>query len=242
MADQVAGIAGGVTGTGLGGLTGALQGGLANLLSAGQGHFDRWFPPAKREEIKAKMVKFATERPHLAAFLLSQLALSAGPLALFLVMSLTVLVFALLAGIIVGVVGALLFTVFCIGLALLVLLPTLFMTTFAACFIFLWGLGAYYIVKWFNQEKIPGIHPNLASGTTSQLGLGGIPAVNGELPVRIGQVPKRPPGKEKDANGNTKHGEDEEDKSPSGKETRSDVSGVGDVKKTVGGVVSSLGL
>jgi hypothetical protein len=233
MADQVAGIAGGVTGTGLGGLTAALQGGLANLLSAGQGHLDRWFPPAKREEVKAKMVKFATERPRLAAFLLSQLALSAGPLALFLIMSLTVLVFALLAGIIVGVVGALFFTVFCIGLALLVLLPTLFTTTFAACFIFLWGLGAYYIVKWFNQEKIPGLHPNLASGTTPQLGLGGIPALNGEL---------RPPGKEKDANGNPKHGEDKEGKSPSGKERRSDVSGVGDVKKKVGGVASSLRL
>jgi hypothetical protein len=139
-------------------------------------------------------------------------------------------------------VGALLFTVFCIGLALLVLLPTLFMTTFAACFIFLWGLGAYYIVKWFNQEKILGIHPNLASGTTSQLGLGGIPALNGELPPRTGQEAKRPPGKEKDANGNPKHGEDKEDKSPSGKETRSDVSGVGDVKKMVGGVALSLGL
>jgi hypothetical protein len=95
MADQVAGIAGGVTGTGLGGLTGVLQGGVANLMNAGQGYLDRWFPPAKREELKSKIAKFATERPHLAAFLLSQIALSGGPLALFIVMSLTVLIFAL---------------------------------------------------------------------------------------------------------------------------------------------------
>jgi hypothetical protein len=256
MADQVAGIAGGVTGTGLGGLTGVLQGGVANLLNAGQGYFDRWFPPNKREELKAKIAKFATERPQLAAFLLSQLALSGGPLALFFIMSLTVLVFALLAGIIVGVVGALLFTVFCVGLALLVLLPTLFMTTFAACFIFLWGLGAYYIVKWFNQKEIPGIHTGAVGGTTSQLGLDGVPALNGELPGPLGQKSKSPPVKEKDANGHAKHGDDKESKSPhpktqsqpkqsqtpSGKGTGADVPGVGDVKKKVGSVTSGLGL
>lgn len=256
MADQVAGIAGGVTGTGLGGITGALQGGVANLLNAGQGYLDRWFPPAKREELKAKIVKFATERPQLAAFLLSQLALSGGPLALFFIMSLTVLVFALLAGIIVGVVGALLFTVFCVGVALLVLLPTLFMTTFAACFIFLWGLGAYYIVKWFNQKEIPGIHTGAVSGVKSQLGLDGIPALNGELPGPLEQKSKSPPATEKDANGHAKHGEDRESKSAhpktqpqpkqsqtaSGKGTGADLPGVGDVKKKVGGVTSGLGL
>jgi hypothetical protein len=256
MADQVAGIAGGVTGTGLGGITGALQGGVANFLNAGQGYLDRWFPPAKREELKAKIVKFATERPQLAAFLLSQLALSGGPLALFFIMSLTVLVFALLAGIIVGVVGALLFTVFCVGVALLVLLPTLFMTTFAACFIFLWGLGAYYIVKWFNQKDIPGIHTDVVGGTKSQLGLDGIPALNGELPGPLGQKSKSPPATEKDANGHAEHGEDKEHKSvhpktqpqpkqpqtASGKGTGADVPGVGDVKKKLGGVTSGLGL
>jgi hypothetical protein len=55
MAEQVAGIAGGVTGMGLGGLTGALQGGVANLLNTGQGYLDRWFPPEKREELKSKI-------------------------------------------------------------------------------------------------------------------------------------------------------------------------------------------
>jgi hypothetical protein len=254
MADQVAGIAGGVTGTGLGGLTGALQGGVANLLNAGEGYLDRWFPPAKREELKSKIAKFATEKPHLAAFLLSQLALSGGPLALFIVMSLTVLVFALLAGIIVGVVGALLFTVFCVGVALLVLLPTLFMTTFAACFIFLWGLGAYYIVKWFNQKDIPGIHTDAVSGTKSRLGLDGIPALNGEVPGPFGEKPKGPPVKEDtNANGDATHGEDKSSHSkaqaqpkrsqtPSGKGTGADVPGVGDVKKKLGGVTSGLGL
>jgi len=258
MADQVAGIAGGATGTGLGGLTGVLQGGLANLMNSGQGYLDRWFPPQKREELKSKIAKFATEKPHLAAFLLSQIALSGPPLALFLIMSLTVLVFALLAGIIVGVVGALLFTVFCLGVALIVLLPTLFMTTFAACFIFLWGIGAYYIVKWFNEKKIPGIHTDAVGGLEGQLGLDDVFALNGEVLGPLGEKSKSPPVKEKDANanGHATHGEDKENKSPhsetqsqpkrsqtpSGKGTGADVPGVGDVKKKLGGVTSGLGL
>ena len=258
MADQVAGIAGGATGTGLGGLTGALQGGVGNLLNAGQGWLDRWFPPEMREAVKSRIAKFAAEKPQLAAFILSQLALSGGPLALFIVMSLTVLIFALLAGIIIGVVGALLFTVFCVGVALLVLLPTLFMTTFAACFIFLWGLGAYYIVKWFNQKDVPGIHTGAVDGAKSQVGLDGIPALNGELPGGLGQNSKSPPVKEKEptANGHATHGDDKDNKpphsktpaqpnrsqTPSGKGTGTDVPGVGDVKKKVGGVTSGLGL
>ena len=268
MADQVSGIAGGVTGTGLGGLTGTLQGGVGSLLNAGQGWLDRFFPPEKREQVKSKIAKFATEKPKLAAFLLSQVALSAGPLALFIFMSLAVLIFALLAGIIIGVVGALLFTVFCVGVALIILLPTLFMTTFAACFIFLWGLGAYYILKWFNQKDIPGVHEGAGStvdGAKSQLGLDGIPALNGELPGPLGDKSKSPPQKDKNedahtngnANGHATHGGDKENKptpqklpaqpkrSPqpsSGKGTGAEVPGVGDVKKKVGGITSGLGL
>jgi len=179
-------------------------------------------------------------------------------MALFLIMSLTVLIFALLAGIIVGVVGALLFTVFCVGVALLVLLPVLFFTTFAACFIFLWGLGAYYIVKWFNKKDVPGIHTGMDEGTKKQLGLEGVPFLNGDVPGPLGQESKAPPVEDKDtkANGHAKNGEGKENKTshsttpsqpkrsqtPSGKGTGADVPGVGDVKKKVGGITSGVGL
>ncbi len=255
MADQVTGIAGGATGTGLGGLTGTLQGGVNNLINAGSGWLDRFFPPEKREELKSKMAKFATERPKLVAFLLSQIALSGGPLALFVIMSLTVVVFALVAGLLVGVVGALLFTVTCVGIALLVLLPVLFFTTFAACFIFLWGLGAYFIIKWFNQKDVPGIHTEMGEGMKKQLGLDGVPgldALNGDLPGMGGQKPKAPP---QDANGHAKGGDGKEHKpahstpaqpkrsqTPSGKGTGADIPGAGDVKKKVGGITSGIGL
>ena len=45
-----------------------------------------------------------------------------------------------------------------VGFALIILLPVLFFTTAAATFIWLWGVGGYYILKWFNKKEIPGIH------------------------------------------------------------------------------------
>lgn len=249
-AGGIASQAGGATGTPLGSFTGLLQGGVNNLFSTGQGILDKWFPPAKREELKNKLMKFATERPQLAAFLLSQIALSGIPLALFVIMSITVLVFALLAGIIVGVLGAVLFTVFCLGLALIILLPTLFMTTFAGTFVFLWGLGAYYILKWFNQKDIPGIHKGGKEAMQKQMGLDSLPALNGN--------PAPPPAPEKqkkdtNATGNG-HADQKEhnpaksksppatkrSQTPSGKGTGADHGPVGDVKKTAGGAVSGV--
>ena len=251
MTDQISGAAGGVaskaggaTGTPLGGLTGAFQGSVNNLIDTGSGIFDKWFPPEKREELKNKIMKFATERPQLAAFLLSQIALSGIPLALFVLMSITVLVFALLVGIIVGVLGAVLFTVFCLGLALLILLPTLFITTFAGAFVFLWGLGAYYIVKWFNQKDVPGIHKGGKDAMQKQLGLDNLPALNGEA------APHQAPEKQKKdthAVNGTKNTGEREDKpakskspAPSGKGTGANHGPVGDVKKTAGGVTSGV--
>jgi hypothetical protein len=187
MADQVTGIAGGATnglpiGGGLGAITGTIQGSVGNLINTGQGYLDRWFPPDKRESLKQQLTKFATERPKLASFILSQIALSGLPLGLFIVMTITVVLFSLIAGLLVGLIGALLFIVFALGFALCILLPTLFFTTFAGVFIFLFGLGAYYIVKWFNEKSIPGIHTGLTEGVKEKMGLQDVPALNGELP------------------------------------------------------------
>ena len=79
-------------------------------------------------------------------------------------MTITVAVFAVLAALLIGLLVALLFIVFAVGVALVFLLPTLFFTTLVATFIFLWGLGAYYLLKWFNEKKIPGIHTGLVEG------------------------------------------------------------------------------
>ncbi|KAK7524270.1 hypothetical protein IWZ03DRAFT_322346 [Phyllosticta citriasiana] len=113
---------------------------------------DGLFPPAKRAEVLSKLQAWASANPKLAAFLLAQLALSGFPLIMFGVFTVTVFVFSLIVALLVGVLVALLFTAFMVGVALLVVLPTTFITTLGASFVFLWGLGGYYIVKWFNQS------------------------------------------------------------------------------------------
>jgi xanthosine utilization system XapX-like protein len=141
------------------------------MIHSASGWLDRVFPSDKRKQWKDWLVRFATEKPFIASFLLSQIALSGFPLVLFGVMSITVFIFALLAGILVGVIGALLFVVGALGFALLVLLPTLFFTTGAAVFIWLWGVGAYFIVKWFNQKEMPGVNTDMKGGLAKASGM-----------------------------------------------------------------------
>lgn len=157
--------------TPLGTLGGALQGGLNNLVNTGSSYLDRFFPPERRNEVKAKLMKFATEKPMFASFIFSQIAISGLPLALFAVFTVGVCVFALLGALIIAVLGAVLFTVVMAGFALIILLPTLFITTFSAAFIWLWGVGAYYLVKWFNDKPVPGIHTSLKDGAMDATGL-----------------------------------------------------------------------
>ena len=50
----------------LSGLTGALQGSISGMINKGQGILDRFFPPERRNELSAKLSKFATEKPMFA--------------------------------------------------------------------------------------------------------------------------------------------------------------------------------
>ena len=90
---------------------------------------------------------------HPQAFLATQFALTGLPLFIFIAFTITVFVFSVVAALLVGVLVALLFTAFMVGVGLLVVLPTIFVTTAAASFLFLWGLGGYYILKWFNEDE-----------------------------------------------------------------------------------------
>jgi len=80
------------------------------------------------------------------------LALTGIPLFLFALFSLSVFLFALIVGLVVGLLAAVAFTLFMVGTALVVVLPTVFFTTMAATFLFLWGLGGYYILRWANND------------------------------------------------------------------------------------------
>ena len=90
-------------------------------------------------------------------------------------MTITVIIFSLLGALLVGLLGALFFIVVAVGFALIILLPTLFVTTFAAAFIWLWGVGGYYLLKWFSGKEIPGIHTPFkdGSGLEAIMGNGG---------------------------------------------------------------------
>jgi len=70
---------------------------------------------------------------------------------LFITFTLTVFVFSLVVALLLAVLAALLFTVFMVLVALFFVLPTVFFTTMTACFIFVWGLGGYYIIKYFGE-------------------------------------------------------------------------------------------
>ncbi|KAI9874788.1 MAG: hypothetical protein M1830_009289 [Pleopsidium flavum] len=247
MADMVGG--------GLGGMTGALQGTATNVLSTGQNYLDRFFPPEKRQDLYAKISKFATEKPMLASFILSQVALTGIPLGLFVVMTIGVLVFALVAALVLGVLGALVFTVICVGFALLILLPVLFITTFAGAFIWLWGVGGYYILKWFNKKDIPGIHSKMGDSMNLEA-LNG-EAKGGEKKDANGTPKKLQDGEKGHANGSAgkphvgekSHANGTAGKVPGGdklgdvrKTTGADLPGAGDVKKkaNVGDVKGSV--
>lgn len=74
------------------------------------------------------------------------------PLGLFILFTITVALFSIIVGLLLGLLGAVVFILFAVGTALCILLPTIFFTTTCACFLFLWGLGGYFILRWANGE------------------------------------------------------------------------------------------
>ncbi|TKX22212.1 hypothetical protein C1H76_5501 [Elsinoe australis] len=128
----------------------------ASIAAKGKGLLDSFFPPEKRAELLARIKAFVLKNPKISAFLLTNVALTGGPLALFAIFTITVIVFAVIVALVVALLAAVAFTLFAVGVALVILFPTVFFTTLTATFLFLWGLGGYYIFKWFNKTDAPG--------------------------------------------------------------------------------------
>ena len=78
------------------------------------------------------------------------IALTGIPLGLFVLFSFTVASFSLVAGLLLGLLGAVLVSMFFISLALSIVFPAVFFTTMTACFLFLWTMGGYHLLKWLN--------------------------------------------------------------------------------------------
>ena len=135
---------------------------------------------------------------------MSQVALSGPPLALFLIATISIGCFALLVGIVLGLLGAVAFTLTVVGFGLIFLFPTLLITIGFATFIWLWGWATYYILKHFNEKEIPGIHKPLGDGVAEQAG------VKDQVDMLTGkqEVPEFPPkGEGEGAGGGEGEGE-----------------------------------
>ncbi|KAG9520077.1 hypothetical protein E4T50_08095 [Aureobasidium sp. EXF-12298] len=130
--------------------------GLANTVTTkAMSIVDSVFPPERRQELLTKLQQFAVKNPKLSAFLLTNIALTGPPMFLFILFTLTVFIFSLVVALLVALLVAIGFTLFMVVIALVILFPTVFFTSLAACFFFLWGLGGYYLLKWFNKGETP---------------------------------------------------------------------------------------
>lgn len=123
------------------------------IAAKGRGILDSIFPPEKRSAFLAKLQAFIMANPKVSAFLGMNLALTGIPLGLFIFFSLTVFIFALVVALVIGLLAAVAFTLIAVGAALFFVFPAVLFTTGAATFLFLWGLGGYYILRWANNDK-----------------------------------------------------------------------------------------
>ena len=86
------------------------------------------------------------------AFAASQAAFSFLPLLLFLVFSLSTVAFALGA--------ALVFALFWIGVAFMLLVPTLLVTFSVAVLVWAWAVGSFVVARWLYDHAPVGVRGN----------------------------------------------------------------------------------
>ncbi|KAG4253384.1 hypothetical protein FPRO03_07344 [Fusarium proliferatum] len=113
---------------------------------------DRVVPPNSRQKAYDNTASFASSRPILFSFIVSQLLLSFLPLLIFLTFSLSTIVFALGAAIV--------FALFWIGVALLALVPALLVTSSIAVLVWGWAIGSFIIARWLYNHLPVGVQNN----------------------------------------------------------------------------------
>ncbi|KAI1197606.1 hypothetical protein F5X97DRAFT_173380 [Nemania serpens] len=110
-----------------------------DLLAFGQRQVDRVLSPATRQKTIDSTTALASERPLLALFLVAQVLFSLLPLVLFATFVLSTAIFAMLF--------ALAFVLFWTGVALVVFVPTLFVTGGLAVFLWLWAMSVFILLR-----------------------------------------------------------------------------------------------
>ncbi|KAF2630462.1 hypothetical protein BU25DRAFT_489222 [Macroventuria anomochaeta] len=111
---------------------------------------NRLLPPKHREHALENLRAFSVRNPKLASFLAAQTALAGLPILLFLAFAVATLIVSLVTCIILGVIAALVFTLFTTGFALLFVVPVVFIGSCTASIAFLWGLIGYLVLQRIN--------------------------------------------------------------------------------------------
>ncbi len=109
----------------------------------------RHIPPEKRQRWQQSLAKFANERPYLAAFILSQLAICIVPVLLMTTMA---FISTLFTGIFFATLGVFLFVMAVMGFTFLVLTPILVFSSGVAIFVWFWGVVAVTVVRWLQRR------------------------------------------------------------------------------------------
>lgn len=112
-------------------------------------------PPQQRKEIAQNLHFFAESNPKLAAFLATQAVLAGLPLVLFLAFATMTLLVSLTTCLLLGLLAALAFTFLVVGFALIFVIPTVFIASCSATFIFVWGFVGYMVLRRLNGGEAP---------------------------------------------------------------------------------------
>jgi hypothetical protein len=88
-------------------------------------------------------------------FLALQTLLAGLPILFFVIFSLSVFAVSLVTCVLLAIIAAVAFTLFTTGLALIFVLPTVFVGSCTASVVFFWGLTGYLILQRFNGGETP---------------------------------------------------------------------------------------
>ncbi|KAI1138419.1 hypothetical protein F5Y05DRAFT_38879 [Hypoxylon sp. FL0543] len=120
-----------------------------DLIAYGQRQVDRVVSPPTRQKAYDRVYSLATEKPVLFSFIAFQLTLSLAPLLLFAGFAATTTA--------VSLISAVMFSLFWIGVAMLVLVPTLFITSSIALLLWLWAAATFFAGRWAYDRLRSGI-------------------------------------------------------------------------------------
>ncbi|KAI5458542.1 hypothetical protein BGZ63DRAFT_406945 [Mariannaea sp. PMI_226] len=122
----------------------------SGLYSYAQRSIDHVVSPSSRRQAYDFTSEFAADRPILFSFIVGQILFSFLPFLLFLSFSLSTVAVALGA--------ALVFSLFWIGVAFMVLVPTLLVTSSIAVLVWGWAIGSFIVARWLYNHAPFGVH------------------------------------------------------------------------------------